>query len=98
MDATRISDGKFVALKWTNRKHHPHEIEIGKFLSEESRASDPNNHCVPIIDHFEVIDNQDLTIIVMPLLQDWEYPRFLTVKETVEFCQQAFEVFYTFCY
>ncbi|KAJ6580069.1 hypothetical protein DFH09DRAFT_1246055 [Mycena vulgaris] len=75
MDATRISDGSFVLLKYIDTKLHPHEIEIGTWLSEEPRKSDTANHCIPFIAVLKKFDN----------------PRFDTVGEAVEFFRQIFE-------
>ena len=92
MDATRVSDGAIVTLKSVNKESNPFEVEIGLFLSSEPLASDPKNHCVPILDTLQVPDDENETIIVMPLLRDNGTPRFDTVGECVEFFRQVFEV------
>ncbi|KAJ6580065.1 hypothetical protein DFH09DRAFT_1246054 [Mycena vulgaris] len=53
MDATRISDGSFVLLKYIDTKIHLHEIEIRTWPSEELRKSDTANHCSPFIAKFD---------------------------------------------
>ncbi|KAJ6618129.1 hypothetical protein B0H10DRAFT_2176290 [Mycena sp. CBHHK59/15] len=75
MDATRISDGAFIMLKFIETKVHPHEIEIGIWFSQEPQASDPDNHCVPIFQVLDLPDIADRRIIVMPMLRNYDKPR-----------------------
>ncbi|KAJ6629476.1 hypothetical protein B0H10DRAFT_1987354 [Mycena sp. CBHHK59/15] len=91
MDATRISDGAFVMLKYIKLEVHPHEVEIGTWFSQEPQASDPDNHCVPIFDVLDVPDVPGRQIIVMPLLRNYDKPRFDTFGEAVEFFSQIFK-------
>ncbi|KAJ6611269.1 hypothetical protein B0H10DRAFT_1918894, partial [Mycena sp. CBHHK59/15] len=88
MDATRISDGTFVMLKYIETKFHPHEIEIGTWFSQEPQASDPENHCVPILEVLDLPDIADMRIIVMPMLRNYDKPRFDTFGEVVQFFSQ----------
>jgi hypothetical protein len=92
LDATRISDGKFVYLKKISKSVHPYEAEIGLFFSSEAMASDHRNHCVPIYEVLQVPDDDDKLILVMPLLREYYDPRFDTVGEVVDFFRQVFEV------
>lgn len=92
MDATRISDGKLVALKKIRKSVHPYEIEIGLFLSSPSLLRDSRNHCVPTYDVLHTPDDDDIAIIVTPLLRPYDDPRFDTIGEIVEFFRQIFEV------
>jgi len=91
LDATRISDGKFVFLKIISKSVHPYEAEIGLFFSSEAMASDPRNHCVPFHEILQVPDDGDKLILVMPLLREYYDPRFDTVGEVVDFFRQVFE-------
>jgi hypothetical protein len=93
MDATRISDGKLVMLKRILKSVHPFEIEIAQFLSANSLASDPRNHCVPVFDVLQVPDNDDMVLLVMPFFRPYDKPRFDTFGEAVECFRQLFEVF-----
>ena len=92
LDATRISDGSVVVLKKISRKVHPYEAEIGQFLSSEPLASDPSNHCIPLLDVLQDPEDEDIQLLVMPMLQMCITPSFRTVGEAVEFFRQAFEV------
>jgi hypothetical protein len=92
LDATRISDGKFVFLKIISKSVHPYEAEIGLFFSSEAMTSDPRNHCVPIYEVLQVPDDDDKLILVMPLLREFDDPRFDTVGEAVDFFRQVLEV------
>ena len=81
-----------VTLKQVKANRHPHEIEIARYLSSPSLCSDPANHCVPVYEILDVPDDEDLKLIVMPLLRRFFDPRFLTVGEAVEFFRQTIEV------
>ncbi|KIK71987.1 hypothetical protein PAXRUDRAFT_181501, partial [Paxillus rubicundulus Ve08.2h10] len=90
IDATRLSDGRFVTLKRINKSEHPYEVDIGLYFASESLSSQPANHCVPF---YEVLalDDDDTLIIVMPLLRIYTNPAFDTFGETVECFRQLFE-------
>ena len=92
IDATRISDGKVVTLKRINKSEHPHEIDIGLYFSSKTLASLPANHCVPIHDILTLEGDENIAIMVMPLLRPYTDPRFDTVGEVVECLRQLFEV------
>ena len=81
-----------LTLKKLPVSRHPHEVEIVRYLSSRPFDSDPKNHCVPIFDVLDVPDDEDLKVLVMPLLRDFANPRFLTVGEAVEFFRQTLEV------
>ncbi|EIW83437.1 hypothetical protein CONPUDRAFT_121992 [Coniophora puteana RWD-64-598 SS2] len=89
-DAVRTSDGKFVMLKMITTSRHPHEAEIGQYLSSEPLASDPFNHCEPIYEVLRVPGDDDEVVLVMPLLRTFHDPPFDTVGEFVDFCIQVF--------
>ena len=72
MDATRISDGRPVMLKWLLREEGPYELEINKLFSTETFSSDPRNHCVRLLDVIELPN--DPPIIVLPLLRPFADP------------------------
>ncbi|KII92693.1 hypothetical protein PLICRDRAFT_37482 [Plicaturopsis crispa FD-325 SS-3] len=90
-DATRISDSSFVILKKISISSHLYEVDIGRFLSSEPLASDPANHCVQLIEVLQVPDDDDLVLLVMPLLRYCDNPRFDTFGETIDFLQQIIE-------
>jgi hypothetical protein len=92
MDAIRISDGKAVGLKKVSKSRHPYEEEIIRFFSSDPLAKDPRNHCVPAFEILSVPDDRDLIIIVMPLLREYDSPRFDTYGEAVECIRQLLEV------
>ncbi|KAI0358590.1 hypothetical protein OH77DRAFT_1397313 [Trametes cingulata] len=91
LDAVRMSDNRLVILKQIKRSWYPHELEITQFLSSEERRSDPRNHTMPILDVFDVPDDPDLTLIVMPLLRACDSPSWQTVGEVIAFLIQVFE-------
>lgn len=61
------------------------------FLASEPLKSHPKNHSVPIYDVFD-IPGEDYSIFVMPVLDDFNNPRFETVGEVLECFRQVFEV------
>ncbi|KAF4577159.1 hypothetical protein EYR36_005146 [Pleurotus pulmonarius] len=91
LDAQRSSNGELLMLKRVKKALHPHEAEIGQFFSSNTIATDSRNHCVPIYDVLEVPDDDNLIILVMPLLRDHGSPAFDTIGEAVEFFRQVFE-------
>ncbi|TDL22598.1 hypothetical protein BD410DRAFT_748340 [Rickenella mellea] len=91
IDATRVSDGKFVCLKRLERRQAAHEVEIGQYLSTPERLSDLRNHCVPILDHFRDEREPEFEFIVMPLLLPYDVVDFATVGEMVDFIRQTLE-------
>ncbi|KAJ3556600.1 hypothetical protein NM688_g1940 [Phlebia brevispora] len=91
MDATRISDGKMVMLKRISDETHPHELELTLFFSSEAIASNPQNHCVQVLDVLDVPNNPRLHIIVLPFLREFNDPSFQTVGEAIACFSQIFE-------
>ncbi|KAL1746522.1 kinase-like domain-containing protein [Schizophyllum fasciatum] len=91
LDATRISDGKFVMLKCISKTLHPHEASISALLSSPPLRLDPANHCVPVYEVLHPPGHEDFVIIVMAFCRQFDNPRFDTVGEAVEFFRQVFE-------
>ncbi|KAG2135813.1 hypothetical protein DEU56DRAFT_737574 [Suillus clintonianus] len=91
MDATRLSDNTYVILKLIQKSVHPYEVEIGQHLCSEALAADPANHCVPTLDVLQLPDEEDLFILIIPLLRYYINPPFKTFGEAVECFRQLFE-------
>jgi len=91
MDATRLSDNTYVVLKLVPKSVHPYEIEIGQYLCSEALASDPANHCVTTLDVIQLPDDEDLFVLVIPLLRHYVSPPLETFGEAVECFRQLFE-------
>ncbi|OBZ70648.1 hypothetical protein A0H81_09376 [Grifola frondosa] len=91
VDATRMSDGTVVTLKNVSKSLHPHEADIGLYFSAEQLASDAHNHCVPIYEILHDPNDEDLVLLVMPLLRSFDEPPFDTVGEAVDFFRQCLE-------
>ncbi|KAF8508800.1 hypothetical protein JB92DRAFT_2950951 [Gautieria morchelliformis] len=91
MDATRMSDGKTVTLKRIVKSKNSDEVGISKFFSSEPLASDPKNHCVPLLDVLEVPEYEGMVLLVMPILRPFNDPKIWTFGEAVEFFRQVFE-------
>ncbi|KAF4590879.1 hypothetical protein EYR40_009476 [Pleurotus pulmonarius] len=91
LDAQRSSDGERLMLKRVKKSLHPYEAEIGQFFSSIDLATDSRNHCGPIYDVLQVPDDDNVIILVMPLLREYGSPAFDTIGEVVEFFHQIFE-------
>ncbi|KAJ7683263.1 hypothetical protein B0H14DRAFT_922600 [Mycena olivaceomarginata] len=87
IDAVRVSDNANVILKRINKTHHPHEVDIANFLT--GLGPSPGNHFVPILGK---TNENNIMIIVMPLLRRYGSPRFDTIGEAVEFFRRIFEL------
>ncbi|KAH9834812.1 uncharacterized protein C8Q71DRAFT_766503 [Rhodofomes roseus] len=91
LDATRLSDGEPVVLKRILTSQHPYEVEITRFLCSEPLASDSRNHCVRLYDVLDVPNEDDMVVLVLPLLRRYDSPPFETVGEAVDFFTQVLE-------
>lgn len=78
-----------MVLKNILRKVHPHEAEIGQLLSAQPLASDPRNHRVPILEVPQDPEDEDIQLLVMPMLQMCIRPAFGTIGEAVKSFRQA---------
>ncbi|KAI5120179.1 hypothetical protein M0805_002647 [Coniferiporia weirii] len=87
VDATRVSDGLIVYLKRVEKSSA--ERVIAQYLTTEGKLRDPRNHCIPILDHFEL--SEDIEIMVMPLLRPLDEPPFNSVDEAIDFVRQTLE-------
>ena len=90
MDATRLSDGKLVLLKYLSTDSQ--ELRIAIHLSSPEMRKDPRNHCVPVLDTFPDRDDPDHSYIVMPFLRYVDHPPFESVETMLECGEQLLEV------
>jgi hypothetical protein len=90
MDATRISDGKFVMLKRLLEEEGPYELQLNRLFSSEPLASNPRNHCAPLLDVIELPN--DPPIMVHSQLRTYYKPPFHTYGEFVTFFGQICDV------
>jgi len=90
MDAIRVSDGAYVLLKQLEHKVHPFEVEIGQFLSSPELLASSDNHCVPFSDNITIPDVEGWSLLVMPLLREFDDPRFQNFSEAVDCFRQLF--------
>jgi len=94
IDAVRISDGAQVLLKlWSSDVRDAMELPVLQYFSDPVRSTDPQNHCVRILD---IVDLPGWTryfdhILVEPMLCDWQDPPFLIAAEVLSFIRQALE-------
>ena len=95
MDAVRICDNQPVMLKMVALPGQPdsHELSVIHYLSLPDVSQDPQNRCVPIYDIlYNIPDDPQNAIVVMPLLRQFDSPRFDTVGEILGFLQEIFKV------
>ncbi|KAL7284784.1 hypothetical protein ACG7TL_002091 [Trametes sanguinea] len=86
MDATQLSDGEVVAIKFCHRGTQ--ELHIAQyFASIQDRA----NHCVPIREVLPDPHDPKLALMVMPYLRPCNDPEFGTVGDVIEFVDQTLE-------
>lgn len=92
MDATRMRDGKQVMLKSVPARRGQQELQIARQLSSPELRHEPRNHCVPLLDAFQLSGALDRKVIVMPFLRPFDKPHFRTYGEFVAFFTQICEV------
>ncbi|KAJ6603309.1 hypothetical protein DFH09DRAFT_1354580 [Mycena vulgaris] len=84
-------NGASVAVKIISQDLHLDEANIFKYFSSKELASDPRNHCIPLLSVLSPPDDDDKLILVMKLMRQHDRPRFDTFGEVMEFFRQAFE-------
>ncbi|RXW11613.1 hypothetical protein EST38_g14242 [Candolleomyces aberdarensis] len=90
--AVRSETGDSVVLKHIDHAKFPREIEVMKFLSEEPLASDPRNHSVRPIEILQPPNEENASIVVIPLLRYYDDPPFDTIGEALDFILQFLTV------
>ena len=68
------------------------EWKIALSFSSSDARDDPDNHCVPILDHFADDENPRISYIVMPFLRLMDDPPFLFVDDVVDMADQLLQV------
>ncbi|KAJ7457984.1 kinase-like domain-containing protein [Mycena galericulata] len=88
LDATRISDGAQVVLKFVETVSP--DTQISAYLTTEPGA---HNHCLPIIELLRIEDLKysGCSLMVLPRMRDCDSPAFATIGEIVEFIEQVLE-------
>lgn len=94
MDAIRLSDNTPVMLKKIYAENHISNCEliISEYVLSTEQMKDPDNHCVHIWEVLDIPGDNENVIIVMPLLCPFDFPRFDTIGECLDFFQQIFKV------
>lgn len=90
LDAKRESDNHSVALKLVPT--HTRELPIWQYLTSPEKLDDPRNHCVPLLATHPLPDTDDYVLAVMPLLLNYESPRFETVGEILSAIYHVIQV------
>ncbi|KIM39294.1 hypothetical protein M413DRAFT_447238 [Hebeloma cylindrosporum] len=89
IDAIRISDGSKVVIKQVDTSTS--ELPLAMKLSSAELRSDPRNHAVPALDVILIPGNDDMALLVMPFLMDFNDLPFRHVGEVVEMVEQFLE-------
>ncbi|EKM49914.1 uncharacterized protein PHACADRAFT_154568 [Phanerochaete carnosa HHB-10118-sp] len=95
MDATRISDGKLVMIKAGSTKAE--EFKTILRLSTPELRADPRNPCVPMLDHFVDIYDDQISYIVTPFFRRFDDPPFQTFQEILDCIDALLNVCSTDC-
>ncbi|KAG6900741.1 hypothetical protein C0993_003767 [Termitomyces sp. T159_Od127] len=90
LDASR-PDGSLVVLKRVDIRYR-NEIRILNHLSSEPFASNPRNHCVPVLEVINPPEGSHTAFVVMPYLFKVDFPPFETIGEAIGFFKQVIEV------
>ncbi|KAF9481586.1 hypothetical protein BDN70DRAFT_517706 [Pholiota conissans] len=83
IDATRNKDNKPKILKIL--KH-----DADSYLCSPELATDPSNNCVHIDEILPISGHDECEILVMPFLVLFNFPRFDTLGEIMDFCREVF--------
>ncbi|KAH6884706.1 hypothetical protein BKA70DRAFT_137394 [Coprinopsis sp. MPI-PUGE-AT-0042] len=92
-DAFQVSDDRHVVLKRVSKTKFPQEVSILRYFAQEGVASDPKNHCIPLLNVLEAPDDKEHDIVVLPLLRAYDDPQFDTVGEALAFVREVLEGF-----
>jgi len=92
IDAKRVSDGLTVGIKCLrNATTSQNEVDITRLFSSEELAGHPENHCIPLLDVLRSPDEPDVTFLVELWVTNYDWPRFSSVAEYVDFMDQILE-------
>ncbi|KAG9084247.1 hypothetical protein FRC06_004154, partial [Ceratobasidium sp. 370] len=95
LDALHVKDQRWVVLKMVvpsmKSKAGRDELEIIQRFSGGDFAEDPRNHVVPCLDTFPIPDVEGGIFYVMPLLTQYNRPRFWCLGEVRDLLYQLFE-------
>ncbi|RDX53006.1 hypothetical protein OH76DRAFT_62200 [Lentinus brumalis] len=89
MDARRLSDGKLVMIKKVVRDSQ--EVRIATYFSSDALRDDPRNHCVPVLDVLDDLEDPSLSFMVMPFLRRIHDVEFDTVGSIFDCVGQLLE-------
>ncbi|KAI0296106.1 kinase-like domain-containing protein [Multifurca ochricompacta] len=91
MDAVRVQDNLPVMLKRLFPEEGPYELDVTQLFSSPNFVNNPRNHCVPLLDTFELDGPGSHKLMVFPLLRPFNSPKFQTFGEFVAFFTQICE-------
>jgi hypothetical protein len=68
------------------------EEDICALFSTSEHASQPSNHCIPLLEVLRVPGIEDEDLLVMPWMREPEDPPFRTIGEGLHFIKEMLEV------
>ncbi|KAF8527648.1 hypothetical protein BU17DRAFT_39570, partial [Hysterangium stoloniferum] len=91
MAATRISNGAVVQLKKISLSKHGNEFSIATHFSSKLLASEPQNHCIPVVEVIKIPKDESIVVLVFPNFLSLRDAKFETRDDIMEFLGQIFE-------
>ncbi|KAF8517443.1 hypothetical protein BU17DRAFT_12518, partial [Hysterangium stoloniferum] len=91
MAATRISNGAVVQLKKISLSKHGNEFSIATHFSSKLLASEPQNHCIPVVEVIKIPKDKNIVVLVFPNFLSLRDAKFETRDDIMEFLGQIFE-------
>ena len=61
---------------WARKTSTSLRVEIDAFFSSPPLAGDSKNYCAPVYDVLQDLHDDDIALIIVPLLRRYENPRF----------------------
>ncbi|KAF8524253.1 hypothetical protein BU17DRAFT_84816 [Hysterangium stoloniferum] len=92
MAATRISNGAVVQLKKISLSKHGNEFSIATHFSSKLLASEPQNHCIPVVEVIKIPKDESIVVLVFPNFLSLRDAKFETRDDIMEFLGQIFEM------
>ena len=90
IDAIRIDDSKRVVLKRVVRVSA--EVKLVQSLHTGDRSEDLDNHCIPILDYFDDMEDNALGLLIVSLPGKFDDPPFAFTSEVGDFVRQTLTV------
>ncbi|EJT97915.1 hypothetical protein DACRYDRAFT_119109 [Dacryopinax primogenitus] len=91
LDAKWRSGSNVMLKLWFDNFLDRVEPDVLQYFSHPSRINDSANHCVPLLDMFQIPGQPFVKVLVEPLLRSYNEPPFIMVAEALSFVLQTLE-------